>query len=398
MSVHSSKVFDSESISCVTNEANHHNVRMIDFDVSSCTNNMKAVATTRVQEMASEDYLPLLAATLASFALVLLILLAVFVYRHTLRVWIYSKYGVRVFDSSFTEDDLIESGSMESTSKSDGINTIATPKLFDIFVSYSPKDDLFVNDVLASELEVRGPSQYKTCLYHRDIGSQTFVADTILQATEASRRTIVVLSENFLKSEWSRYDYKSGLHQALRSGKKRLIFVMLGDVSSRDIDPDLRLYLKTSVVLNWGDRLFWEKLRYSLPDLPMNSTQNTEKTPQQNIIYQRLDLNNFKTVVNGSSSSGVSSIGSVEEHYYQQPRYATHLPNLNNSNRINNNFMNNNNSHRLLPPPPLNSLNNVLVNQQQQQQQSLYGLHNPVLMPSVPSGQELPGRTVIMHI
>ena len=44
--------------------------------------------------------------------------------------------------------------------------------------------------------------------------------------------------------------------------------VLLGDVGSRrDLDPDLRLYLKQATVLQWGDRLFWEKLRYALPDV-----------------------------------------------------------------------------------------------------------------------------------
>ena len=405
MSLHTSKVFDSESISCVTNEAGQHNVRMANFDVSSCSN-AQAIATTRVQEISNENYLPLLAATLASFAVVLLILLAVFIYRHTLRVWIHSKYGVRVFDNSFNEDDLAESGSLDSQSREGGA---FNNKLFDIFVSYSPKDELFVRDVLSSELEGQGSSssQYKTCLYHRDVASQTYVADTIMQATEASRRTLVVLSENFLKSEWSRYDYKSGLHQALRSGKRKIIFVMLGNISSRDIDPDLRLYLKTGVVLNWGDRLFWEKLRYVLPDVPL-SKLSIEK-PQNNIIYQRTDL--ASPIKPASIVSSISS--SAEEHYYQQPRYASsHLqtlpPLMPAAGSVKNNNLilaasNNNNNHRMLPAPPPNMtlyhpgiLNPNFVTPHLQQQQEADG--SAVVMPSLPGRQEMPGRTVIMHI
>ena len=330
MSVYSSKIFDSELVTCVSNEAEavRGNVRMSDFDVSTCTaaadNTLSMngiVATTRVQELVSEGYLPMLAATLASFAVVLLVLLAMFVYRHTLRVWIHHKYGVRVFDSSFDEheDDLVvsENGSLDSVAT----NATVAPKLFDIFVTYSPKDDIFVRDQLAPELEQgrssggsgHEPPHYKTCLFHRDIGSQTFLADTILQATEASRRSIVVLSENFLKSEWSRYDYKSGLHQAMRRKKKggkgagaKMIVIMLGDVHSRDLDPDLRLYLKTSVVLHWGDRLFWQKLRYALPDVPMAKLAKN---------------NNVRSIV-----PTVSAVSEVEDHYYQQPRYSAYMP------------------------------------------------------------------------
>ena len=95
MSVYSSKIFDSEAVSCVSNEATEasadSNLRISDFDVGSCNSNSLsssmngAIATTRVQELVGEGYLPMLAATLASFAVVLLVLLMAFVYRHTLR-------------------------------------------------------------------------------------------------------------------------------------------------------------------------------------------------------------------------------------------------------------------------------------------------------------------------
>lgn len=341
MTVYSSKIFDADNVSCITNEASDMNVRMSDFDVSTCSS-MKAIATTRIQEMSSEDYLPLLAATLASFALFLLVLLALFTYRHTLRVWIHSKYGVRVFDNSFNEDDSVEGGKKNAINDqmTTGTATKTTPKLFDVFVSYSPKDDLFVRDVLATELEHGSASQYKTCLFHRDIANQTYIADTLIQATEASRRTIMVLSEHFLKTEWSRYDYKSGLHQALRTGRRKLIVILLGDISSRDVDPDLRLYLKTSIVLQWGDRLFWEKLRYALPDDSLEVRFHTEQGKMAtNRKSQQGSSSSASSRV--STISPAASMMEVEDHYYHQPRYATYLP----------------------PPPPISTLaNNLIMN------------------------------------
>ena len=107
------------------------------------------------------------------------------------------------------------------------------------------------------------------CLFHRDVPAasspgdggngdvySSSVGDAIVQAADASRRTILVLSEHFLKMEWARFDYKSGLHQAYRAAamasgggrrrgrrrrQKRLIVIALGDVAQRrDLDPDLR--------------------------------------------------------------------------------------------------------------------------------------------------------------
>jgi Leucine-rich repeat (LRR) protein len=74
-------------------------------------------------------------------------------------------------------------------------------KLFDAFVSYSSKDEAWVRQVLAAELERNDPP-YRLCLRYRDLPTGgTYLADTIVQAAEASRRTVLVLSHHFLKGE-----------------------------------------------------------------------------------------------------------------------------------------------------------------------------------------------------
>ena len=367
MSVYSSKIFDSEAVSCVSNEAEgtsatgDSNLRMAEFDVGACNSASAGdfasmIATTRVQELVGEGYLPMLAATLASFAVVLLVLLLAFVYRHTLRVYIHSKYGVRVFDTSFDDDDELvvsENGSLDSVA-----TTTGNPKLFDVFVSYSPKDDLFAREVLASELEQGASHRYKTCLFHRDVGGQTYLADVLVQATEASRRSIIVLSENFLKSEWSRYDYKSGLHQAMkcnRAKKSKMIIVILGDVSSRDLDPDLRLYLKTcGVVLKYGDRMFWQRLRYALPDVPMSKLSRNNNALNNHVVQHTY------AVQQQQQQRVVEQL--PEDHYYQTPRYA---------------------GYNLPPPQPVSPQhhhsvgpNQVYPHQSQQQLQQLQQQHH----------------------
>ena len=47
---------------------------------------------------------------------------------------------------------------------------------------------------------------------------------------------------------------------------RRLIVVALGDVVKRDLDPDLRILLKSATVLQWSDKRFWEKFKRALPD------------------------------------------------------------------------------------------------------------------------------------
>jgi len=182
---------------------------------------------------------------------ILLLSLGLFLFRHSIRVWIHSKYGVRVFESLECK--------------------VETGKLFDAYLSYSPGDDVFVRQVLSHDLEVG--SKYRVCLHHRDLPANTVISDTVVRAAEAAQRTIVVLSPNFLKTEWARYDYKSGLLQAVNQGSKKVIFVLVGSVENTTLDPNLRLLLKNNIVLQWGDSLFWEKMRYSLPDLQQAQPQ-----------------------------------------------------------------------------------------------------------------------------
>lgn len=212
---------------------------------------------TIIQRQAIQDYLPLLVITLAVFAVIVIITLIVFIFRQEVRVWFHSKFGIRLFHRP-TELDRDE-----------------REKLFDAFVSYSSKDEAWVAEVLAPALE----PNYKLCLHYRDFPVGAFLADTIVQAVESSKRTIMILSENFIKSEWCRFEFKSAHHQVLRDRRKRLIVVLLGEVPQKDLDPDIRLYLKTNYYLQWGDKLFWEKLRYALPDVPNNQRHtNTVRT------------------------------------------------------------------------------------------------------------------------
>lgn len=214
---------------------------------NSINGNLTATKTI-IQKQIMQDYLPLLVVTLAVFTFIVIVTLLLFIYRQEVRVWFHSKFGVRLFHSP------------------SDVDRDERDKLFDAFVSYSSKDETWVAEVLAPALE----PNYKLCLHYRDFPVGAFLADTIVQAVESSKRTIMILSENFIKSEWCRFEFKSAHHQVLRDRKRRLIVVLLGEVPQKDLDPDIRLYLKTNVYLQWGDKLFWEKLKYALPDIPNN--------------------------------------------------------------------------------------------------------------------------------
>jgi len=128
------------------------------------------------------DYLPLILCITGLALLLILISILCFYWRKSLRVWFYAHCGLR-----------LEGSCREPHAERD--------KLFDAFVSYSSKDEAWVRQVLAAELERNDPP-YRLCLRYRDLPiGGTYLADTIVQAAEASRRTVLVLSHHFLKGE-----------------------------------------------------------------------------------------------------------------------------------------------------------------------------------------------------
>jgi len=112
---------------------------------------------------------------------------------------------------------------------------------------------------------------------------------------------------------------------------------MLGDVANRDIDPDLRLYLKTSNVLHWGEARFWDKLKYALPDKKFStgsghnhnncaSNNGSGGSTQSSVVSST-------TSVMSSMSSNHAGHGAGHHHspqnsgiYQPQPRYTMRLP------------------------------------------------------------------------
>ncbi|XP_055383501.1 toll-like receptor Tollo [Condylostylus longicornis] len=201
-----------------------------------------------------QGYIPFMIA--GSFLLIIIGILFIFIFRQEMRVWFHSRFGIRLFYNASLDVDKNEK-----------------EKIFDAFVSYSNKDEHFVLEELAPILEETGDLRYKLCLHYRDfpINGVYSLPDTLTHAIDNSRRTIMILSENFIKTEWSRYEFKTAHHQVLRDRKRRLIVILIGELPPlKDLDPDLRLYLKTNTYLQWGDKLFWEKLRFALPDVQSN--------------------------------------------------------------------------------------------------------------------------------
>lgn len=204
-------------------------------------------ASLGIPRLLMNDYLPTVIATLIVVLLVIVLAVLAFAYRDNVRLWVFARYGVRLF---------------HKTSQAGVMVREEREKLYDAYVCYSPKDEEHLVQSLAVALEPR----YALCLHHRDLPARDAA---IVDASEASRRVILVVTRNFLHTEWMRREFRAALHEALHQRTFKVIIIEeLGGLPPEvERDPDLRPYLKTSRRIQWGDKRFWERLKYSMPEV-----------------------------------------------------------------------------------------------------------------------------------
>ncbi|KAJ0169372.1 hypothetical protein K1T71_014959 [Dendrolimus kikuchii] len=166
-------------------------------------------------------------------------------------------------------------------------------KKFDVFISYAHQDEDFVRDMLLPKLE-GPPINVKTCIHSRDWIVGEMIPYNIAKSVEESRRTVIVLSENFLKSIWGLLEFRTAHVQATKEGRTRVVVILLEDVMNKeDLNKEIKAYLRTNTYIKWGEPWFWEKLAYALPKRGKIVDSREEKRLQSianELTETRLDM------------------------------------------------------------------------------------------------------------
>ncbi len=142
---------------------------------------------------------------------------------------------------------------------------IEEDRLYDAFIAYSREDIDFVRHILLEPLENAKPS-FAICIRDRDFNSGDWISQNIIRSVQQSRRTIIVLSQSFVNSQWCQFEFAQAHLQLLEDQSFKLLVIALEDPKTlRNVPELIQHYIQTRTYLWKDDNLFWEKLIYQMP-------------------------------------------------------------------------------------------------------------------------------------
>ncbi|NXS94487.1 TLR22 protein, partial [Jacana jacana] len=142
---------------------------------------------------------------------------------------------------------------------------------YDAFVSYSENDSEWVENIMVRELEQACPP-FRLCLHKRDFVPGKWIVDNIIDSIEKSHKTLFVLSEHFVQSEWCKYELDFSHFRLFDENNDAVILVLLEPIQSKAIPKrfcKLRKIMNTKTYLEWPleeeqQEKFWFNLKVAL--------------------------------------------------------------------------------------------------------------------------------------
>ncbi|XP_064641971.1 toll-like receptor 13 [Lineus longissimus] len=142
---------------------------------------------------------------------------------------------------------------------------------WDAFVSFNDADKGWVYKTLKPKLEEQ--AGFRICLHHRDFTVGEFITDNIVNCIDRSRKTLLILSDDFAKSQWCQLELSVAQHKLFDDDRDVLILVKLSDVSSENITGTMKVVMRTKTYITWSNdvteqELFWKQLILALKRPP----------------------------------------------------------------------------------------------------------------------------------
>ncbi|XP_067671523.1 toll-like receptor 4 [Haliotis asinina] len=137
---------------------------------------------------------------------------------------------------------------------------------YDAFVSFADEDRSFVFDELIPSLET-GKGLHLN-IHNRDFLPGRPIVESIIDAIQRSRKTILVLTPEFLKSTWCRYELEMATMERVTTDRDILVILVMGHIPKSDVPPEIFYHLHTNTYLEYPDDgqtgQFWTALSHSI--------------------------------------------------------------------------------------------------------------------------------------
>ena len=145
---------------------------------------------------------------------------------------------------------------------------------FDVFVAYSSRESRereWVHLTLVPKLE--NEHGMKACIHHRDFMPGRDICDNIVDSMNASRKILLILSPNFINSDWCNFEVRMARVKLVEERRDSIVLLLYKplDVPGGKIPKKLTRLLEKKTYAEWtndavGQRLFWSKLVQALSD------------------------------------------------------------------------------------------------------------------------------------
>ncbi|XP_023931132.1 toll-like receptor 2 [Lingula anatina] len=166
----------------------------------------------------------------------------------------------------------------------------------DAFVAYAGSSEEWIVRQFLPHVEGEGQStdqgqgkgqdiSFKVCIHSRDFLPGEYIIDNIVEKMEASRATILIISHNFIKSDWCKYEVDITQAKVLRERRGAIIVVFLEQIPYKQLPKTLRLMKRHLTYLEWLEEEnehkraeFWKKIKLSL----LKRIQQTNRSSDDN--------------------------------------------------------------------------------------------------------------------
>ncbi|XP_067305006.1 toll-like receptor 21 [Pseudorasbora parva] len=191
---------------------------------------------------------------------------------------------------------------------------------YDAFVSYNSADEEWVMEQLLPNLE---GSSFRLCLHHRDFELGRDIVDNIVAAVYGSRKTICVVSQSFLRSEWCSLEIQLASYRLFQEMQDVLLLVFLEPLPKRQLSTyhRMRKVMLKKTYLQWpgsncsdpssAKELFWNQLKRALRSCNTGSQEEQKMMEENDQRRQEKDMEEREYFVNQTPID--------EEVYYLMP-------------------------------------------------------------------------------